>query len=210
MAQEPDQLRNQLDRQRAEISGTVDQIENRVNPSHVLARRSDRMKRRVTDWKDTVFGNDQPDYPQPRSRTTYQSPGLASSGEQSDSGGMSERVGDAMSSASDTVQQAPQAVRRQARGNPMAAGAIALGAGWLISSLLPESRTEQRAVRKVEPQLSDAADTIKQEGQALADDLKQPAQDTAEQMKQTGRDAATEVKDHGASAARDVKDEAGS
>ena len=61
MAQEPDQLRNQLDRQRAEIAGTVDQIENRVNPSHVLARRSDRIKRRVTDWKDAVFGNDEPD-----------------------------------------------------------------------------------------------------------------------------------------------------
>ena len=123
---------------------------------------------------------------------------------------MSGRVGDAMSSASDTVQQAPQAVRRQARGNPMAAGAIALGAGWLIGSLLPESRTEQRAVRKVEPQLSDAADTIKQEGQALAEDLKAPAQDAAEQVKQTGKDAAERVKDHGASAARDVKNEAGS
>ena len=205
MAQEPDQLRDQIDRQRAEISGTVDQIENRVNPSHVLARRSDKVKRRMTDWKDAVFGNDEPDYPQPRSRTVHPPRGATAS-DQSSGDGVGDRVGDAMSSASGSIQQAPQAVRRQARGNPMAAGAIALGAGWLIGSLLPESRTEQRAARRLEPQLSDAADTVRQEGEALADDLKQPAREAADQVKQTGRDAATEVKDHGADAAHDVKD----
>ena len=203
MDQEPDQLRRQLDQQRAEIAGKVDQIENRVNPSHVVARRTNEAKRRLTDWKDSIFGNDEPDYRAPRS-------GYASTGATDSGTGVGERVGDAMSSATDSVQQAPQVMRRQTRGNPMAAGAIALGAGWLIGSVLPESRSEQRAVRKIEPQLSDAADTLQREGQQLADDLKEPAQQAAEEVKQTGRDAADEVKSHGQEAARDVTGDSGS
>jgi gas vesicle protein len=205
MAQEPDELRAQIDQQRDEISGTIDQIENRINPSHVLARRQDRVKRRLTGWKDSVFGNDEPDYP------TYRDPyGASYSSARDDSGGVGQRVGDIASSASDVVQHAPSAVRRQTRGNPMAAGAIALGAGWLIGSLLPESGTERRAVRRIEPQLSDAAATVKQEGKALADDLKEPAKQAAHEVKQAGQDAATEIKDHSTQAAHDVKDATGS
>jgi hypothetical protein len=199
MAQEPDQLKAQIDEQRAEISGTIDQIENRVNPSHVLARRQDRVRRRLTNWKDSVFGNHEPDYPAPRGYPFADDRGSGNGH------GVGQRVGGIASSASDTVQHAPTAMRRQTRGNPMAAGAIALGAGWLIGSLLPQSRTEQRVVRRVEPQLSDAADTVKDEARALADDLKEPAKQAAEQVKQSGKDAATEVKDHGTHGARDVE-----
>lgn len=204
MDQEPDQLRAQIDRQRGEISGTIDQIENRVNPSHVLARRQDSVKRRFTDWKDSVFGNAEPDYRQPGGRTT-------GSYDSADSEpGLGERMGDAAAAASDTVHHAPDAMRRQTRGNPMAAGAIAVGAGWLIGSLLPETRQEQRAVRKVEPQLSEAAATVKEEGRALADDLKEPAKHAADEVKQTGQEAASEVKHQGQQAAHEVKDQAGS
>ncbi len=64
-------------------------------------------------------------------------------------------VQDAASTAADAVQQAPQAIRRQTRGNPLAAGLIAFGAGWLVSSLLPASRREQ--------ELADQAKQVAQE-----------------------------------------------
>lgn len=201
MAEDTDQLRDQIDRQRAGISGTVDQIENRVNPTHVLARRQDRIKRRLTDWKDSVFGNDETDYPSPRDahrRPPDERPNLAS------------RVGDTASGVNDTVQHAPEAVRRQTRGNPMAAGAIALGAGWLIGSLLPESASERRAVQRIEPQLSGAADAVKHEAQQTAEELKDSAQHAADEVKQAGADAANTVKDRSGEAARSVKDQAGS
>ena len=202
MAQDQDQLRAQLDQQRAEISDTIDQIENRVRPGHVMARRTDRVKRRLHDWKDSVFGNDEPDYPSPRAG--YRSPTVGQTG--GSDRGIVHRVGDAASGATDTVQHAPAAVRRQTQGNPMAAGAIALGAGWLIGSLIPESRSERRAIRRVEPQLSDAATTLKHEGQHLVDDLKEPAKRAAEDVKHSGRDAAHATKDQAAQAGRDMRE----
>jgi gas vesicle protein len=191
MAQDTDQMRARIEQQRTDITHTVDQIGNRVNPSHIVARRQDRMRRRLTGWKDAVFGNDEPDFMPPRG----DQPRFP---EQPDSdGGMRDRFGEATSNATSTVQHAPSAVRRQTRGNPMAAGAIAVGAGWLIGSLLPESRSEQRAVHRIEPQLAEAAAEAKHEAQGLAQDLKEPA-----------KDAATHVKDAGSSAVGDVKERA--
>ena len=87
----------------------------------------------------------------------------------------------------------------------MAAGAIALGAGWLIGSLLPESRSERRAVQRIEPQLAGAAAEARDEAQALADDLREPAKDAADQVKDRGRDAAGDVKDQANQSARNVR-----
>ncbi len=226
MAQDTDQLRAQLDRQRAEISDTVDQIENRVSPTHVIGRRRDKIARRLTDWKDTILGNDEPDYPPPRNRRRAPSPELTYSSSSHGTAGsedtsaseqlsdigenLRQRVESTAADASDAVQEAPAVVRRRTRGNPMAAGAVALGAGWLIGSLLPESRPERQAVRRVEPQLSDAASTVKQEGRQLADELEEPAQRAVDEVKATGRQAAAELKDHSATAAENIREQAGS
>jgi hypothetical protein len=63
VAERAEELRGQLDMQRADISRTVEQIENRVSPSRVLSRRKYRMRRSFTDLKDRLMGNDEPDYP---------------------------------------------------------------------------------------------------------------------------------------------------
>jgi len=49
--------------QRADISRTVEEIENRVVPGRILNRRKYRMRRSVMDFKDRLMGNDQQDYP---------------------------------------------------------------------------------------------------------------------------------------------------
>lgn len=204
MDQEPDELRDDIDRRRSQISATVDQIENRVSPSRVMARRTDRVRNRLTDWKDSVFGNDEPNYPQRSQRYT----GFDTDDDEGQSA--ADRARDMASSATDTVQQAPHMVRRQTRGNPLAAGVVALGAGWLVGSLLPESRTERKAARRIEPQLAEIADTAKAEGQALAEDLKGPAKEAVESVKQEGKRAVDEVKAEGQEAAASVKDRANS
>ena len=174
-----EQMRERIDRQRDEIGHSVDQ-----------------------------FGNDEPDFPPPRGER-YRYPGElrspyrdtdVSATDESD-GGARERMGEAASS----VQHAPTAIRRQTRGNPMAAGAIALGAGWLIGSLLPESRSERRAVQRVEPQLAGAAAEARDEARALAEDLREPARDAADQVKDRGRDAARDVEDQANQSARNVR-----
>lgn len=63
MAERAEELRNQLDAQRDDITRTVNEIENRVAPGRVLSRRKYRMRRSVMDLKDRLMGNDEPDYP---------------------------------------------------------------------------------------------------------------------------------------------------
>jgi ElaB/YqjD/DUF883 family membrane-anchored ribosome-binding protein len=214
MAEDTAQMRARIEQQRDDITHTVDQIGNRVSPSHILARRQDRMRRRLTGWKDAVFGNDEPDFPPPRGdrygfpvaqrsdvRDYYYDVG----GDEGSDGGVRDRVGDAASSAASSVQHAPMAMRRQTRGNPMAAGAIAVGAGWLIGSLLPETASERRAIRRVEPQLAGAASEVKDEARGLVDDLREPAKDAAEHVKDRGRDAADEVKGQANQSAQNVR-----
>jgi hypothetical protein len=185
-----EQMRARIDQQRDEIGHTVDQIGNRVSPSHIVARRQDRMRRRITGWKDSVFGNDEPDFPSPRAdRYRFE--------DQTTGGGHS-------------VQEAPMAIRRQTRGNPMAAGAIAVAAGWLLGGLLPESRPERQLMKRVEPQLADAASEAKREGRALADDLREPAKDAAEHVKEAGSQAAEDVKNQAGESARSVREHSSS
>jgi ElaB/YqjD/DUF883 family membrane-anchored ribosome-binding protein len=217
MAEDTAQMRARIEQQRDDITHTVDQIGNRVNPSHIVARRQDRMRRRLTGWKDAVFGNDEPDFPAPRGdryrftdeqRSAYRRDDDGD-GDRSD-GGARERLGDAASTVTSSVQHAPTAMRRQTRGNPMAAGAVALGAGWLIGSLLPESRSEQRAVQRVEPQLAGVASEARDEARGLVDDLREPAKDAAEHVKDRGRDAAEEVKGQASQSTQNVRQHSGS
>jgi hypothetical protein len=199
MAEDPEQMRARIEQQRGEITHTVDQIGNRVSPSHIVARRQDRMRRRFTDWRDLVFGNDQPDYRR-RDDDRYRFP----ANPDSDSG-MRDRAGEAASHATSAVQQAPSAVRRQTRGNPLAAGAVALGAGWLIGSLLPESRSERRSLQRMQPQLAEAAAEARDEARGLAEDLREPTRQAADNVKGAGSRAADEVKGKADESARNVR-----
>lgn len=184
MAQESDELRRQIDSQRAEISGTVSEIENRVRPSRIAARRTDRVKHRMTGWRDAVFGGPDDDWTE--------------NGNDSSQSGMVERASDMTSGAADSVRHAPQAARRETRGNPLAAGAIALGAGWLVAGLVPGSRQERKLVERAEPKLADAASTARAEGESLAEEVREPAKEAAEDMQDTVKDAAQHVR-HSAS-----------
>lgn len=211
MAQDTDQLRARLDEQRAGISGTVEQIENRIMPGRIMARRRDRVRRTLTDWKDAVLGNDEPQYAWDTFGTSQYAASQYGS-PQNGHDGVAQRAGDAASSvvqsARDGVNGAPDMMRRQARGNPMAAGAIALGAGWLIGSLMPKSEQEQIVARRIEPALANAASMVKEEGQALAGDLQEPVRDAIDHVKQAGTDAATELKDDALEAAGTVREHA--
>ena len=206
MDQDTEQLRAEIDQQRAAISSTVDQIENRVSPSRIVARRQDSVRRTFTNWKDTIFGNDEPDYPgYPGYRSSSEALGYDS---RAGEAGSLEAARDRASSAMSTVSGMPETARRQAQGNPVVAGAIALGVGWLIGSLMPQSEKERELARRMEPKLAEVASTVKAEGQQMASDLQEPAQDAVEQIKEAGREATTEVKDSGAAAAQSVKEHA--
>jgi hypothetical protein len=116
------------------------------------------------------------------------------------------------SSAADTVRSAPETVRRRAQGNPLAAGLVAFGAGWLLSSLLPASQPEQQVATQVKDfaveQGRPVAQELSQAGQQAAGELRESAQQRAETVKQTAADAASTVKGETQAAASDVKGQA--
>jgi hypothetical protein len=181
MAQEPEQLRQQIEDQRAQISDTVGELENRVVPSRIAARRTDRAKNRMAEWRDNVFGG---------SGNGSPSHGVGSPG-------ASDRASSMVAGATDTVRHTPDMARSGTKGNPLAAGAIALGAGWLLAGVLPESRQERKLVQRVEPELAEAAAAVSSEGAELADELREPAKDAAEQLRATTKDAAEHVAHQG-------------
>jgi gas vesicle protein len=114
--------------------------------------------------------------------------------------------------AASAVQQAPDAVIRQTQGNPLAAGLIAFGVGWLVSSLLPASQREQQLAQQAESVVREHKDQLlapaKQAAQEVGEQLRPAAQQAVQEVKGTAQDAAQSVKQEGQSAAQDVQGQA--
>jgi ElaB/YqjD/DUF883 family membrane-anchored ribosome-binding protein len=117
-------------------------------------------------------------------------------------------VSSAGSSIGDVATSAPDQVKRQTQGSPLAAGLIAFGAGALIAALIPVSDKERQAAAEIQ----DRAEPLKDEVVAVAKDtaqnLKEPAQQAVADLKDTAGDAVTTVQQKGQSAVEDVKSEA--
>jgi hypothetical protein len=204
---DPDVIRRQIEDTRRELSYDVDALNEKVNPTRVMDRRVSAAKGRMGRMKDRVMGSAQD--------TRYSAQGMASSAQGRASDMASNAAGsvqDVASSAASAVQQAPETVIRQAQGNPLAAGLIAFGVGWLVSSLLPVSEKETQLAQQAESTVREHKDTLlepaKQAAQEMGEQLKPAAQQAVEEVKSTAQDAAATVKDEGQSAAQDVKGQA--
>ena len=176
------ELRRDIETRRDSISETVDEIENRVTPSHVAARQKYRVKSRLNRWRDNIMGtgND-----------------------------VTGRAGDMAGDMADTVRQAPDTLQRQARGNPMAVGLIAVGAGALAASLLPETQQERRLARQMEPQIEGAMSKAKEMGQDMASEVKDSASEAMDRVKGEASSAGQELKQEAQSAGQRVGDDSG-
>ena len=113
--------------------------------------------------------------------------------------------------SADTASSTAHAARRGAEGNPLAAGVIAFGLGWLVSSLLPASQKEREVApgQGPGPARAPAGGPAGRPGAAeVKENLREPAQQAAQSVKETATDAASTVQDEAKSAASDVKGEA--
>src|SRR5688572_12297000 len=196
---DPDVIRRQIEDTRRELSYDVDALNEKVNPARVMDRRVTAAKGRMTNLKEKVMGS--------AHDTRSQAQGLASNAAGSVQGTASNVAGSvqgAASSAVDTVQQAPDTIVRQTQGNPLAAGMIAFGVGWLVSSLLPATQKEQQLAQQAESAVREHKDALlepaKQAAQEMGEQLKPAAQEAMESVKATAQDAAATVKSEGQSA----------
>jgi hypothetical protein len=215
---DPDVIRRQIEDTRRELSYDVDALNEKVNPARVMDRRVTAAKGRITRAKEKVMGT--------ASGTTSTAQYKASNAVGSVQGAASSAassVQDAASSATDSVQnaastavgavqQAPDTIVRQTQGNPLAAGLIAFGVGWLVSSILPASEKEKQLAQQAETAIRENKDALlepaKQAAQEVGEQLKPAAQQAVESVKATAQDAATTVAEEGKSAAADVQGKA--
>jgi hypothetical protein len=198
----PEQIRREIERTQAALSQDVDALTEKVTPGKIVERRVDRARDAATRLKEKVMGSESPGgsggVRTAAAQATDRVSGTASAASSS--------VQDATASLAGAVQETPQTIRRQTRGNPLAAGLIAFGAGWLVSSLLPATRREQElagqakqvAQEKVQP-------VVQQVASEVGENLREPAQQAAESVRTTAQDAKDTVSEEGRSAAQDVQ-----
>lgn len=130
--------------------------------------------------------------------------------------GAKDKVMGPAQSAGGTVAAAPgnatSSVSNAAQGNPLAAGLIAFGLGWLVSSLAPASQKEAQlagqAVDAAKDHGQPLMDQAKSVGQEVGADLKEKATEAAAELKDSAQESAQHVKGEGQSATESVKDEA--
>ncbi len=198
---DPEVLRAEIERTRMDLSRDVDALGEAASPGNVARRQVDKARDRVRgaghSLKEKVMGSDDP---------WDDEPGLT--GRASDAvDQVGSQVGDLAGSAKDAVTGAPAAARRQTRGNPMAAGVVALAAGWLVGSLLPSSAKERELSTTAKENVQDSG--VVEEARSVAQDVveqvKPQAQEAVDAVKETAGQSAEHVKDEARSATEDVK-----
>ena len=179
--QHPDEIRDDIERTRAELGQDVDALADKVTPSKIAERQTRKMRRTLTSVKDRVMG-------------------VASD--------VTDSAHDAMEHAGDAVADAPQKVASTTRGNPIAVGLIAFGVGWLAASLIPASKAEQRAAEQAKDAAAPLIDEAKDVAAEAADHLREPARDAVDAVKERAAEAVETVRDEGETAAAQVQSEA--
>jgi uncharacterized protein YjbJ (UPF0337 family) len=186
---EPDRIRREIEGTQRNLSTDVNALTEKVSPGRIVERRVGRVRTAFGNAKDRVMG--------------------AADHHASAAG---DKAGSVASTAQDkvrSVSDAPQQIRRGTQGNPLAAGLIAFGAGWLVSSLLPASEPERKlagqATDLAREQLAPVAQHAAEE---LRDNLREPAQQAVASVKSEAADSASTVKEEARSATGDVTDRA--
>jgi gas vesicle protein len=182
MAQSPEELKQEIEQTRQEMTRNVDAIGDKVSPGRIVQRRVDRTKTAVGSIRERVMGSGS-----------------------SNGGGLGEKA----SSARDSLTGAPDAAMSRTQGNPLAAGLLAFAGGMLIGSLLPASEAETQAAQALEDKMKEP---VKQElgdiaGQ-LKDDLQPSAQEAVENVKDTASQAAQTVSEQGQQSVETVRSDA--
>jgi hypothetical protein len=164
MAAQPEVIRSQIESTREELAHDLDRLADRTSPRRIAQRRWDSVKDRMGSMRERVMGV--PHEPV-------------------------ERIRDVSEQAMSTVREAPEAVARTTKGNPLAAGLIAFGAGLLVASLLPETEAERRLAHEVSERVDALAEPLMETGRQVASDVGESISHAAGEVKETAAEAAS-------------------
>jgi hypothetical protein len=200
-AEEVEAARAQIERSRADLAATADDLHDRLSPRQAagrqVAKASSRARQMVGTTKRVVIGV-----------PLGQVQNIAA------------RVGDSAGGLGETTAtglgQAPALLKGSAEGNPMAAGVVAFGLGLLAASVFPASSTERQAASSIGGQLAPVREHLHEAANEIGGAVRESAQEAAQQVRgmaseateelaQQSRSAAAQVADEGRSAAQDVR-----
>lgn len=186
---DPETIRREIERTRADLSEDVNALTHEARPSTIVRRRTAGVRDAASRAKDAVMGTADD----------------AADGARGGAHGVASTAQDAASGVQHAVASAPRTVRRQTRGNPLAAGLVAFGLGAVVASLVPSSEKERELAGQAKDAAGPLAQKAKEAGQQVVEDLKEPAQDAVQSVKDTAKDAASQVKDEAKDQAQDVR-----
>jgi gas vesicle protein len=192
MTNDPEVIRQEIEETRSNLSYDVDALADKVSPSSIVQRRTERVKGMARKLKDNVMGVAE-------DAKSHVSDAASTVGDKAShlgdkASGKASRLGDATHNAAD-----------KAKGNPVAVGLIAFGVGLLAASLIPASSKERELGQTVKDKAAPLVDDLKETAKGVAQDLKEPAKDAADAVKGAAASAVSNVKDDATSQVKDVK-----
>lgn len=167
MTDSPEAIRADIERKRRELSQDTDALVDKVTPSKIAQRQTDKIKGAFGSVRERVMGA-------------------------ADDAGSS--LHGASSSVTDGVSSAAHKVGAKAEGNPLAVGLMAFAGGLLVASLIPATAKEKEIAADVKEQAQPLVDEAKSVAQQVGSDLKEPVRDAAAAVKDTASDAASTLK----------------
>lgn len=186
MSPNPEDVRADIERTRAALGRDVDAIAEKTDPAKVVDRQAEKVRGKWTHMRESVMGS---------------TDGLTSR----DS---SKSAHDPVRSTDQLVEATEQKLKQRTRGNPLAAGLIALGAGWLIGSLLPASEPEQELATTAKKKAEPAIEEAKSIAQDIGEELQPSVDEAVESVTDTARDGAQNIRETGQREFSDIQDEA--
>ena len=203
MGEETARLRQEIEQTREDLTRDVDRLAEKTSPSRIVERRVRRTRDRLSGLKEKIMGSDE--------RSYGGSGGVASSTKDTARGaaesaketlvGAKDQVTHAGERAQEAAHDAVTGVRERTEGNPLAAGVVAFGIGWLVSSLLPASDAETHAAQR-------AGEVAQEHGGPVLEEAKQAAQEVGQELSGHAKEAAQQVKERAQEAAQTVREEA--
>lgn len=205
MAEEPRDIERNIVLTRQRLGRDVDDLTERMSPGTVVRRRTYRVRTSVRRLREQVMGS-RDDGPY-RSRSTSGSvKGTAVEAKDKVSDTLSRGTHAVADRTSDVADQ----VRRTSEGNPLAAGLVVFGLGWLAASVIPASRVERSAAESLTEAAREPAQAVAQRAKDLAtetaQELREPASEAVEQVRSTATDAGQRVAGTAKSEARHATD----
>jgi hypothetical protein len=173
---DPEVIRRDIDATRAGLSRDVDALTEKIRPGRIVDRKIQHVKGGLGSVRERVMGS-------PR----HGARGAVS--------GVGDTASSVASSVGDAAGAAPSAVLQKTEGNPLAAGLIAFGVGWLASSLIPATEKEQQAATVVKDKAREHSDTLTKPVKEAAGQARGPLQESAEGAVAAVKDKATDAAD---------------